>query len=178
MAGSRRIPRAHLSTTGTEQKIANVSAEAEQHLKHEFRNLGNEASDTILAAPVEAEINRLERQAATPGWAVDRGVEGCGRGGWRQAGREHDGENGHGEARWCRDGRTSRERRCWRIGADRSSWCNDCSRRKLSGHGFWRDEGTPTSFNIIDPVWIPPSRPFDPHVAFRRRRQPISPQMN
>ena len=46
------------------------------------------------------------------------------------------------------------------------------------GHGFWRDEGTPTFFNTIDPVWILSSRPFDPRVAFYRRRQPISPQMN
>jgi hypothetical protein len=48
-----------------EQKIGNVSAETEQHLKHEFRKLGKEASSTILAAAVEAEISRLERQAAT-----------------------------------------------------------------------------------------------------------------
>jgi ribosome-associated translation inhibitor RaiA len=49
----------------TEQKAGNVSAETEQHLKHEFRKLGKEASSTILAAAVEAEIDRLERQAAT-----------------------------------------------------------------------------------------------------------------
>lgn len=49
----------------TEQKIGNVSAETEQHLKHEFRKLGREPSHASLAAAVEAEINRLERQAAT-----------------------------------------------------------------------------------------------------------------
>ena len=49
----------------TEQKIGNVSAETEQHLNHEFRMLGKDAPNTILAAAVEAEINRLERQAAT-----------------------------------------------------------------------------------------------------------------
>jgi hypothetical protein len=48
-----------------EQKFGNVSAETEQHLKHEFRKLGKDASNVILAAAVEAEVNRLERQAAT-----------------------------------------------------------------------------------------------------------------
>jgi hypothetical protein len=49
-----------------EQRIGNVSSESEQHLKHEFRKLGGgDASRTILAAAVDAEINRLERQAAT-----------------------------------------------------------------------------------------------------------------
>jgi hypothetical protein len=46
------------------------------------------------------------------------------------------------------------------------------------GHGFWRDEATPTFFNTIDPAWILSSRPFDPRVAFYRHCQPISPQMN
>lgn len=49
----------------TEQRIGNVSSETEQHLRHEFRKLGRDASGTVLAAAVEAEINRLERQAAT-----------------------------------------------------------------------------------------------------------------
>jgi hypothetical protein len=48
-----------------EQKLGNVSSETEQHFKHEFRKLGSKASHEMLAAAVEAEINRLERQAAT-----------------------------------------------------------------------------------------------------------------
>jgi hypothetical protein len=48
-----------------EQRIGNVSSETEQHLKHEFRKLGRDASHTILALAVGAEIDRLERQAAT-----------------------------------------------------------------------------------------------------------------
>jgi hypothetical protein len=48
-----------------EQRIGNVSSETEQHLKHEFRTLGWNASNTMLAAAVEAEIVRLERQATT-----------------------------------------------------------------------------------------------------------------
>jgi hypothetical protein len=49
-----------------EQRIGNVSSETEQHLKHEFRKLGgSDASRNMLTAAVEAEIQRLERQAAT-----------------------------------------------------------------------------------------------------------------
>jgi hypothetical protein len=48
-----------------EQRIGNVSSETEQHLKHEFRKLGRDASGPMLAVAVEAEIVRLERQAAT-----------------------------------------------------------------------------------------------------------------
>jgi hypothetical protein len=48
-----------------EQRIGNVSSETEQHLKHEFRKLGRDASGLTLAAAVEAEINRLARQADT-----------------------------------------------------------------------------------------------------------------
>lgn len=48
-----------------EQKIGNVSNETEQHLKHEFRKLGPDAAAATLAVAVEAEIERLERQAAT-----------------------------------------------------------------------------------------------------------------
>jgi hypothetical protein len=48
-----------------ERRIGNVSPETEQHLKHEFRALGRDASRTILAVAVEAETARLERQAAT-----------------------------------------------------------------------------------------------------------------
>jgi hypothetical protein len=49
----------------TEQIIGNVSSETEQHLKHEFRRLGRVASGASLALAVGAEIERLERQAAT-----------------------------------------------------------------------------------------------------------------
>ena len=49
-----------------EQRIGNVSAETEQHLKHEFRKLGGaRAANNVLAAALDAEIDRLERQAAT-----------------------------------------------------------------------------------------------------------------
>jgi hypothetical protein len=48
-----------------ERKIGNVSYETEQHLKHEFRKLGRDASGPMLAAAVDAEIGRLEIQAAT-----------------------------------------------------------------------------------------------------------------
>jgi hypothetical protein len=48
-----------------QQRIGNVSSETEQHLKHEFRKLGRDASAPTLAAAVEAEINRLARQADT-----------------------------------------------------------------------------------------------------------------
>jgi len=48
-----------------EQRIGNVSSETEQHLKHEFRMLGGAAATTTLAAAVEAEIGRLEKQAMT-----------------------------------------------------------------------------------------------------------------
>ena len=48
-----------------EQRTGNVSYETEQHLKHEFRRLGRDASPTVLAKAVEAEIERLERQAVT-----------------------------------------------------------------------------------------------------------------
>ena len=39
--------------------------ETEQHLKHEFRKLGWGVSDPTLAAAIEAEIDRLSREAAT-----------------------------------------------------------------------------------------------------------------
>ena len=48
-----------------EQRMGNVSYETEQHLKHEFRRLGQDASAPTLVAAVEAEIKRLERQAGT-----------------------------------------------------------------------------------------------------------------
>ena len=49
----------------SERRRGNVSGETEQHLKHEFRKLGRNASDLILSAAVGSEINRLEREAAT-----------------------------------------------------------------------------------------------------------------
>jgi len=60
------IARNFITALQREQRIGNVSSEAEQHLKHEFRKLGRDASVTMLAAAVDAEIDRLERQAATP----------------------------------------------------------------------------------------------------------------
>jgi hypothetical protein len=48
-----------------QQRIGNVSSETEQHLKHEFRRLGRDASGPTLAAAVELEIDRLEHQAVT-----------------------------------------------------------------------------------------------------------------
>jgi hypothetical protein len=49
----------------TELRVGNVSYETEQHLKHEFRKLGWGASVPMLAAAVDAEIERLDSQAAT-----------------------------------------------------------------------------------------------------------------
>lgn len=48
-----------------EQKTGAVSSETEQHLKHEFRRIGRDAPAPMLIAAVEAEISRLELQAAT-----------------------------------------------------------------------------------------------------------------
>ena len=48
-----------------ERRSGNVSSETEQHLKHEFRTLGRDASDLTLAAAIGAEIDRLSREAAT-----------------------------------------------------------------------------------------------------------------
>jgi hypothetical protein len=59
------IARNFITALQQEQRIGNVSSETEQHLKHEFRKLGSDASHTMLAAAVNAEIDRLERQAAT-----------------------------------------------------------------------------------------------------------------
>jgi hypothetical protein len=49
----------------TDRLNGNVSGETEQHFKSEFRHLGRDASVEVLAGAVEAEIARLERQAAT-----------------------------------------------------------------------------------------------------------------
>ena len=48
-----------------ERRSGNVSSETEQHLKHEFRKLGRDASEPTLAAAIGAEIDRLSREAAT-----------------------------------------------------------------------------------------------------------------
>jgi hypothetical protein len=48
-----------------ERRSGNVSSETEQHLKHEFRKLGRDASDLTLTAAIGAEIDRLSREAAT-----------------------------------------------------------------------------------------------------------------
>ena len=48
-----------------ERRSGNVSSETEQHLKHEFRTLGRDASASTLAAAVGEEIDRLDREAAT-----------------------------------------------------------------------------------------------------------------
>ena len=49
-----------------EQRIGNVSSETEQHLKHEFRKLGGaDATSSVLAVAVDAEMDRLEQPAAT-----------------------------------------------------------------------------------------------------------------
>jgi hypothetical protein len=48
-----------------ERRNGNLSSETEQHLKHEFRNLGRDASDLTLTAAIDTEIDRLSREAAT-----------------------------------------------------------------------------------------------------------------
>jgi hypothetical protein len=59
------IARNFIAALQQEQRVGNVSSETEQHLKHEFRKLGRDASHAMLAAAVNAEIDRLQRQAAT-----------------------------------------------------------------------------------------------------------------
>jgi hypothetical protein len=54
-----------ISELQRERRSGNVSSETEQHLKHEFRKLGWDASDPFLAAAIGAEIDRLSREAAT-----------------------------------------------------------------------------------------------------------------
>jgi hypothetical protein len=48
-----------------ERRSGNISSETEQHLKHECRKLGRDASDATLAAAIGTEIDRLNREAAT-----------------------------------------------------------------------------------------------------------------
>jgi hypothetical protein len=54
-----------ISDLQDERRSGNISSETEQHLKHEFRELGRDATDVILAAAIGAEIDRLEREGAT-----------------------------------------------------------------------------------------------------------------
>jgi hypothetical protein len=72
--GSRLPYRHAMSTAGQfiaelqrELRSGNVSSATEQHLKHEFRALGRDASDLALSAAVGSEINRLNNEAATLG---------------------------------------------------------------------------------------------------------------
>jgi hypothetical protein len=48
-----------------ERRGGNVSSETEQHLKHEFRRLGWDASEVTLTTVIGSEIDRLERETAT-----------------------------------------------------------------------------------------------------------------
>ena len=50
-----------------ERRCGNVSGETEQHLKHEFRKLGRDASAPTLSATVGSEIGRLKRESETLG---------------------------------------------------------------------------------------------------------------
>jgi hypothetical protein len=59
------IARQFTTVLQQEQRIGNVSSETEPHLKREFRKVGRDATGQTLALAVEAEINRLERQATT-----------------------------------------------------------------------------------------------------------------
>jgi hypothetical protein len=49
----------------SEQKGGHISGGTEQHLKHEFRKLGRDASDSTLWSAIGSEIDRLEQEAAT-----------------------------------------------------------------------------------------------------------------
>jgi hypothetical protein len=60
-----RIAGPFIAALQREQRLGNVSSETEQHLKHEFRRLGQDATPAMLADAVRAEIDRLDRQAAT-----------------------------------------------------------------------------------------------------------------
>ena len=59
------IARKFIADLQAERRIGNVAYDTEQHLKHEFRHLGPDASPLALAAAVAAEIDRLEHQATT-----------------------------------------------------------------------------------------------------------------
>ena len=70
--GSRLLYGHRMGTAGQfiveiqrERRMGNVSSETEQHLKHEFRTLGRDASESVLAAAVGSEIDRLSKEAET-----------------------------------------------------------------------------------------------------------------
>ena len=76
LAGAAVSPMIRIMSTVGQQFIAelqresrsgNISSETEQHLKHEFRQLGRDASGATLAAAIGTEIDRLNREAATLG---------------------------------------------------------------------------------------------------------------
>jgi hypothetical protein len=75
LAGAAVSPMIRISTAGQqfiaelqrERRSGNISSETEQHLKHEFRQLGRDASGATLAAAIGTEIDRLNREAATLG---------------------------------------------------------------------------------------------------------------
>jgi hypothetical protein len=48
-----------------ERRVGNVCSETEQRLKDAFRTLGWEAPDPTLAAAIDSEVDRIEREAAT-----------------------------------------------------------------------------------------------------------------
>lgn len=50
---------------GDERRKGNLSAETEQHLRHELRRAGWQSDDSALIEPISLEIARLEREAET-----------------------------------------------------------------------------------------------------------------
>ena len=62
-----RHSRAVIAELQQERRSGNVSSETEQHLKHKFRALGQDASSSALSAAVGSEIDRLSREAETLG---------------------------------------------------------------------------------------------------------------
>ena len=58
-------PGSSSSNSNGNDELGIVSSETEQHLKHEFRTLGRDASDSALVAAVGSEIDRLSREAET-----------------------------------------------------------------------------------------------------------------
>ena len=64
-AGQMTAARQFIAELQRERRDGNVSAETEQHLKHEFRQLGRDALDLTLSVAIGQEIDRLGREAAT-----------------------------------------------------------------------------------------------------------------
>jgi hypothetical protein len=48
-----------------ERRSGHVSAETEQHLRHEFRKIGRAGADVMFATAIGVEVDGLEREAAT-----------------------------------------------------------------------------------------------------------------